>query len=108
MDLAIKKITSYGGFSVLVMFFEKINLKQALRGLMPILEVSTNMMKAEEKLIEFITLIITGASRFSHMVCLGNPEILKTVFGLKELPLAASTLTRSFNKKKYGPDRYYV
>jgi hypothetical protein len=95
-----KKITSYGGFSLLAMFFEKINLKQALRGLMPIEEVSPNAMKAEEKLVGLITLIITGASRFSHLLYLGNPEIIKTVFGLKRLPLASSTLTRYFNKIK--------
>ena len=32
------------------------------------------------------------------MLYLGNPEIIKTVFGLKRLPLAATTLTRYFNK----------
>ena len=93
-----KKITSYGGFSLLAMFFEKIDLKGALNGLMPIVEVSPNAMKAEEKLLGFMTLIITGASRFSHMLYLGNPEIIKTIFGLRRLPLAATTLTRYFNK----------
>lgn len=93
-----KKITAYGGFSLLAMFFEKINFKQALSGLMPIVEISPNAMKAEEKLLGFVTLMITGASRFSHMLYLGNPEIIKTVFGLKRLPLAATTLTRYFNK----------
>ena len=93
-----KKITSYGGFSLLAMFFDTIDFKGFLNGLMPIVEVSPNAMKAEEKLLGFITLIITGASRFSHMLYLGNPEILQTVFGLRRLPLASTTLTRYFNK----------
>ena len=93
-----KKVTSYGGFSLLAMFFEKTKFKEALKAIMPIIEVSPNAMKAEEKLLGFVTLIIAGASRFSHMLYLGNPEIIKTVFGLKRLPLAATTLTRYFNK----------
>jgi hypothetical protein len=78
-----KKITSYGGFSLLAMFFEKTKFKEALSSIMPIVEISPNAMKAEEKRLGFVTLIITGASRFSHMLYLGNPEIIKTVFGLK-------------------------
>ncbi len=77
---------------------EKIRLKEALNTMMPIEEVSPNAMKAEEKLLGFITLIITGASRFSHMLYLGNPKLIKSIFGLRRLPLASTTLTRYFNK----------
>ena len=100
VEFTDKKMTSYGGFSMLAMFFEKIRLKEALNTMMPIEEVSPNAMKAEEKLLGFITLIITGASRFSHMLYLGNPELIKSIFGLRRLPLASTTLTRYFNKIK--------
>ncbi len=93
-----KKMTSYGGFGLLGMFFKKIGLKESLKDLMPIVEVSPNAIKAEEKLLGFMTLVITGASRFSHMIYIGNPEIIKSIFGLTRLPLAATTLTRYFNK----------
>ena len=83
---------------MIAMFFENIRLKEALNTMMPIEEVSPNTMKAEEKLLGFITLIITGASRFSHMLYLGNPELIKSIFGLRRLPLASTTLTRYFNK----------
>lgn len=95
-----KKITSYGGFSMLAKFFEKIELKTALRTLMPVIEVSPNAMEAEDKLLGFMALIITGASRFSHMLYLGNSTVIKTLFGLKRLPLAGTTFTRYFNKTK--------
>ena len=88
-----KKMTSYGGFSMLAMFFEKIKLKTALTGLMPIVEVSPNAMKAEDKLLGYMTLIIAGGRRFSHLLYLGNPAAIKTIFGLERLPLA-STVTR--------------
>ena len=35
-------------------------VKGALNGVMPIVEISPNAMKAEEKLLGFMTLIITG------------------------------------------------
>ena len=95
-----KKMTSYGGFSMLAMFFEKIKLKTALTGLMPIVEVSPNAMKAEDKLLGYMTLIIAGGRRFSHLLYLGNPAAIKTIFGLERLPLASTTFTRYFNKIK--------
>ena len=85
---------------MLAMFFEKLKLKAGLSELMPIEEVSPNAMKAEDKLLGYITLIITGACRFSHMLYLGNPSVIKTIFGLKRLPLAGTTWTRYFNKIK--------
>ena len=65
---------------------------------MPITEISPNAMKAEEKLLGFITLLLTGASRFSHVLYVGNPETIKSFFGLARLPLAGTTLSRYFNK----------
>ncbi len=95
-----KKITSYGGFSVLAMFFEKIRLKSKLQEMVPIQEISPNAMKAEEKILGFFTLLLTGANRFSHINYVGHPHIIKSFFGLKRIPLAGSTLTRYFNKIK--------
>lgn len=95
-----KKITSYGGFSMLAMFFEKIRLKAALNRIMPIQETSPNAMKSEEKLLGYISLLLTGASRFSHILYVGHPQIIKSLFGLKRLPLSGTTITRFFNKIK--------
>lgn len=36
------------------------------------------------------------------MLYLGNPQVIKTIFGLKRLPLASTTLTRYFNKIKHA------
>ena len=95
-----KKITSYGGFSLLGKFFEKIELQEHLNQIMPIKELSPNAMAPASKLMGFMTLAIAGASRFSHMLYLGHPECIKEVFGLERLPLAGTTLTRYFNKIK--------
>ena len=95
-----KKITSYGGFSLLGKFFEKIELQEHLNQIMPMEELSPNAMAPASKLMGFMTLAIAGASRFSHMLYLGHPECIKEVFGLERLPLAGTTLTRYFNKIK--------
>jgi len=55
-----KKITSYGGFSLLAMFFKKVGLKAALNQFIPIQETSPNAMKAEEKILGFMTTVIAG------------------------------------------------
>ena len=48
----------------------------------------------------FITLLLAGATRFSHLLYVGDPESIKSLFGLNRLPLAGTTLTRYFNKIK--------
>ena len=96
-----KKITSYGGYSMLAMFFEKIGLKPALNEVMPIEETSPNAMSGAEKLLGFMSTVIAGGRRFSHVMHLGNLEVIQEVFGLKRLPMAGSTLTRYFNKIKH-------
>lgn len=78
-----KKITSYGGFSMLAMFFKKVELKAALNQFIPIQETSPNAMKAEEKILGFMTTVIAGGRRFSHLLYLGNFEVIKSVFGLR-------------------------
>ena len=95
-----KKITSYGGFSMLAMFFKKVGLKAALNQIVPIQETSPNAMKAEEKILGFMTMVIAGGRRFSHVLYLGNFEVIKSVFGLRRLPEAGTTLTRYFSKIK--------
>ena len=96
-----KKITSYGGYSLLGMFFEKIGLKSELNELMPIEQVSPNAMSGAEKLLGFMSTVIAGGRRFSHIMYLGNLDVIKNVFGVKRLPVAGSTLTRYFNKIKH-------
>jgi len=45
-------------------------------------------------------MVYAGADRFSHLIYLGNKEVLAKIFGAKRLPDASTTLTRMFNKLK--------
>jgi hypothetical protein len=93
-----KKMTAYGGFSLLALFFERINLRGILQEAIPIRENSPNGMGIYSKVLSYILLIYAGGSRFSHLLYLGWQEILTDLFAVGRLPLASTTLTRLFKK----------
>jgi hypothetical protein len=93
-----KKLTPYGGFVLIAKYFEKIELRSALKGMMPFEYTSPNRIKPEDKLIGFMAVLLAGASRFSHMMHLGNADVLRDMFGLERVSLVGSTITRFFNK----------
>lgn len=95
-----RKMTSYGGFALLASFFERIGFAQMIEKAMPIEECSPHGMGIYAKSIAFVAMVFAGAERFSHLVYLGNKDVLAKMFGVKRLPDAATTLTRMFNKLK--------
>ena len=95
-----KKMTAYGGFSIIASFFQRIGFSQMIEKAMPIVEHSPNSTGIYGKTIVFVAMIVAGADRFSHLVYLGNKDVLARMFGTKRLPGAATTLTRMFNKLK--------
>jgi hypothetical protein len=95
-----RQMTAYGGFALLTSFFQRIGFAEMIEKAMPITECSPNGMGVHGKTIAFIAMIFAGAERFSHLVYLGNKEVLARMFGVKRLPDAATTLTRMFGKLK--------
>ena len=95
-----RKMTAYGGFALIASFFERIGFAQMIERAMPIVECSPNGMGIYGKTIAFVAMVYAGAERFSHLMYLGNKEVLARMFGVKRLPDAATTLTRMFNKLK--------
>lgn len=95
-----RKMTAYGGFALIASFFERIGFARMIEKAIPIKECSPNGMGTYGKTIAFIAMVYAGAERFSHLVYLGNKEVLAQMFGVKRLPDAATTLTRMFNKLK--------
>jgi len=93
-----RKMTAYGGFALLAAFFERIGFAQMIEKAMPIEECSPNGMGIYGKVAAYVAMIFAGAERFSHLVYLGNKEVLAKIFGVKRLPDAATTLTRMFGK----------
>ena len=99
-----KKITAYGGFSLLAAFFEKIKLKENLEKMIAINESSPNGRGIYSKVMAYILVIYAGGNRFSHLLYLGCQEILATLFSVVKLPIASTTITRFFRKIKKMKD----
>lgn len=95
-----KKITAYGGFSLLAAFFEKIKLKENLEEIIPVNERSPNGKGTYSKVMAYILVIYAGGNRFSHLLYFGCHEILADLFAVVKLPMASTTLTRFFKKIK--------
>lgn len=95
-----KKMTAYGGFSLLAAFFTRIHLRQAIEKIIPIHELSPNSIGIYGKLIGYIAMLFAGADRFSHLLYLGHEEVVAAIFGAKRLPRASTTMTRLFGKLK--------
>ena len=93
-----RKMTAYGGFGLIAAFFERIGFAQMIEKAMPIAECSPNGMGIYGKTIAFVAMVYAGAERFSHLIYLGNKEVLAKMFGVKRLPDAATTITRMFNR----------
>jgi hypothetical protein len=95
-----KKMTAYGGLSLMAAFFKQIQLKEAIEKVIPIRECSPNRTGVYSKIILYFSMVYAGAERFAHVGHLGNKAVLAAMFGVKRMPDAATTLTRFFNKIK--------
>lgn len=93
-----RKMTAYGGFALLASFFERIGFAEMIEETVPIEEYSPNSIGIYGKIIAFVGMVYAGAERFSHLIYLGNKDVIARLFDVKRLPDAATTITRMFNK----------
>ena len=100
IEFTEKKITAYGGFSLLASFFERIKLKDIVEEAIPVQERSPNSIGIYSKILSYMLMIYAGGNRFSHLLYLGCQDVLSDLFATGRLPLAATTLTRLFGKIK--------
>ncbi len=100
IEFTNKKMTAYGGFSLLAMFFEKIKLREIIEDVIPVKERSPNSVGIYSKILAYSLMLYAGGSRFSHLLYLGYEGVLAKLFAVVRLPLASTTLTRLFGKIK--------
>ena len=78
-----------GGFSLLAKLYvkkKKIELKENLESMFPVVEISLNSKGVGSKLIKFGLTVLAGGSRFSHTVFLSDSnDIYKRLFGLEKM-----------------------
>lgn len=100
IDFTDKPITAWGGMGVLMgKLLEKIQFRDWVERHVPIIETSPNAGGVYEKVLGQMLTVLGGGYRFAHsMLWNHGVEALKRVLGVAWLPLAASTLTRFWNK----------
>jgi len=59
-----KKLTAYGGFSLLAAFFEKIRLREAIQKAIPVKEVSPNGIGIYSKMLAYSLVLYAGVVGF--------------------------------------------
>ena len=99
--LTKRKMTAYGGFALIAAFFTQIGFAEMIKEAFPVTESSPNRMGIYGKIVAYAAMVYAGAERFSHLVYLGNRDVLARMFGVNRLPAAATTLTRLFAKIKH-------
>jgi hypothetical protein len=97
IEYSDKKVTPFGGMSLLKHFIDKLGIREKLKELPLPSKGSNRSYKAEEIIEPFWLSIWTGASRFLHSDWLRYDTTLQEIFGFKKMP-SQSTYSRFFGK----------
>jgi len=99
LNFTQKLMTPYGGFALLAKLFEKLELKEHLEQIFPVVESSPNGTGIYAKVLRFGLTVLAGGKRFSHGLFLaGSEPVQAALFGVKRLPGSSSALTRFFGR----------
>ncbi|MEK6867602.1 MAG: IS1380 family transposase [Nanoarchaeota archaeon] len=94
-----KKITSYGGLSVIAKLFEKLDFQSVIEQAVPFLETSPNGTGVFAKVLRFGLTVLVGGKRFTHSSFLGDSmEIFEELFSVRRIPQSITSLTRFFER----------
>jgi len=97
LNFSKKLMTPYGGFALVAKLFEKLELKEHLEQIFPVVETSPNGTGIYAKVLRFGLTVLAGGKRFSHGLFLaGSEPVHAALFGVKRLPSSSSALTRFF------------
>ena len=97
LNFTQKLMTPYGGFALVAKLFEKLELKEHLEQIFPVVESSPNGTGIYAKVLRFGLTVLAGGKRFSHGLFLaGSEPVQAALFGVKRLPSSSSALTRFF------------
>jgi hypothetical protein len=97
LNFTRKLMTPYSGFALIAKLFEKLELKEHIEPMFPVVETSPNGTGIYAKVLRFGLTVLAGGKRFSHGLFLaGSEPVQAALFGVKRLPRSSSALTRSF------------
>ena len=97
IEYSDKPVTPFGGMRVMKEFIDKIGIREHLKELELPQPGSNRGYKPEEVIESFWLNVWTGASRYVHCNWLREDEVIKEIFGFKQMP-TQSTYSRFFGK----------
>ena len=97
IEYSDKAVSAHGGLAVMKEFLDKVNIREQL-GELDLPQPGSNRGYSGEQIVESFWLSIwAGASRYTHCNLLRHDDVLREVFGFRELP-SQSTYSRFFGK----------
>lgn len=97
IEFSDKKVTPFGGMSLMKRFVDSLGIRDKLRAL-PLPQGRSNRAYDPVQIIESFWLSIwTGASRYLHADWLRYDTVLQSIFGFESMP-SQSTYSRFFHK----------
>ena len=97
IEFSDKKVTPFGGMSLMKRFVDKTGIEEFLQGLDLPSPNSNRGYASTQVVLSFFLNIWTGASRFAHCNWLRGDEVLRDIFGFRSIP-SQSTYSRFFHK----------
>jgi len=97
IEYSDKKVTPFGGMSLMKQFIDKTGIREHLNTLDLPLGKSNRSYEPYQIIESFWLNIWTGASRYVHCNWLRRDEVIKEIFGYKDMP-SQSTYSRFFGK----------
>ena len=92
-----KPITAWGGMSLLAGYAARIKLPETLNRHLSFNLTSPNATKPVDVVLAFISGVLTGARRFSHIESLRYDEVIRRIFGMARFP-SDITVMRFFRR----------
>jgi hypothetical protein len=88
-----RPVSGWGGLVAMVRFFDRLGLRELLRRALPDGRTSPNQIPVIDTVLAFLTAVLTGGRRFSHVERLRADEVVRAILGVERMP-SAMTVTR--------------
>ena len=97
-------MTPYGGFALLAQLFKKLELREPIGQIFPVVERRPNGTGIYAKVLRFGLTVLAGGKRFSHGLFLpGSEPVQAALLGVKRLPSRLSILKKkAFVRRSNG------
>jgi hypothetical protein len=95
IEYTTKPVSGWGGLVSVFRFFDRLGVREVLRGVLPDGRTSPNQIPVLDIVLGVFVTVLTGGRRFAHVERVRGDEVIRAIVGAERLP-SAMTLTRYF------------